>query len=53
LVVRDGDDTLDEARLTGGVRVIGLNNANDWTTDRRRGTGDRRKHPRSDRRKTR
>ena len=53
LVIRDGDDTLDEARLIGGVRVIGLHNANDWTIDRRQGTGDRRKHPRTDRRKTR
>ena len=53
LVIRDGDETLDETRLIGGVRVIGLHDANDATTDRRQGTGDRRKHPRSDRRKTR
>jgi hypothetical protein len=53
LVIRDLDETLDEARLTGGVRVVTPTTANDWTADRRRGTVDRRKHPRTDRRKTR
>ena len=40
----------DEARLTGGVRVIGPHSAHDWNSERRRGVSDRRKRPRNDRR---
>jgi len=54
LVVRVVDEPLDEARLTGGVRVVPRAKADDISkTDRRRGTADRRKHPRTDRRKPR
>ena len=51
LVMRTVDDSLDEARLTGGVRVVPREIATD--SDRRHGIADRRKHPRTDRRKTR
>src|SRR5262245_28255246 len=54
LVIRSGDEQPDEARLTGGVRVVAPDMANDRpnesTPDRRRGTADRRKSPRNDRR---
>jgi hypothetical protein len=51
LVIRSGDEDLDEARLTGGVRVIRPEIAHDAPrSDRRRGVADRRKHPRTDRR---
>jgi len=50
LVMRAVDDSLDEARLTGGVRVVPREIAKD--SDRRHGIADRRKHPRTDRRKT-
>jgi len=51
LVMRVADEALDEARLTGGVRVVTHETANDESrTDRRLGIADRRKHPRTDRR---
>jgi len=51
-VVRIADEPLDEARLTGGVRVVPRAKADDDSkADRRRGTTDRRKRPRTDRRK--
>ena|SRR5436190_16838385 len=51
LVIRSGDEVFDEARLTGGVRVIPPESADDASrSDRRRGLPDRRKRPRSDRR---
>lgn len=50
LVMRATDEPLDEARLTGGVRVVPRTKADD-ETDRRHGVADRRKHPRTDRRK--
>jgi hypothetical protein len=54
LVIRVNDDALDEARLTGGVRVVAPETANDVSTpERRRGIADRRKRPRTDRRKPR
>jgi len=57
LVVRVTDEALDEARLTGGVRVVVFDRAderpNDPAPDRRRGTADRRKRPRTDRRNNR
>lgn len=53
LVMRVTDEPLDEARLTGGVRVVPRAKADDDArADRRQGAVDRRKHPRSDRRKT-
>ena len=52
-VIREADDTLDEARLTGGVRVVATHTAHDWGPDRRRSDADRRKQPRNDRRKSR
>jgi hypothetical protein len=52
LVMRVADESLDEARLTGGVRVIPREIAKDDSrSDRRLGIADRRKHPRTDRRK--
>jgi len=52
LVKRLADEPLDEARLTGGVRVVPRAQADDDSkADRRHGTADRRKHPRTDRRK--
>jgi hypothetical protein len=55
LVIPVNDDELDESRLTGGVRVIPPDTAHDYpnqpTPDRRRNLADRRKHPRTDRRK--
>jgi hypothetical protein len=52
LVMRAADEPLDEARLTGGVRVVPRAKADDDSTpDRRHGAADRRKHPRTDRRK--
>jgi hypothetical protein len=54
LVRRLADEPLDEARLTGGVRVVPRTKADDDSRpDRRDGTADRRKHPRTDRRKPR
>ena len=54
LVMRVADEPLDEARLTGGVRVVPRTEADDDVNpDRRRGVTDRRKHPRTDRRKPR
>jgi hypothetical protein len=54
LVMRVTDDPLDEARLTGGVRVVPLETAaDDSRQNRRHGAMDRRRHPRTDRRKTR
>lgn len=54
LVMRAVDESLDEARLTGGVRVVAREVAADRSTPNRRlGVADRRKHPRTDRRKTR
>ena len=54
LVVRAADEPLDEARLTGGVRVVPRAKADDDSkADRRQGLTDRRKHPRTDRRKPR
>jgi hypothetical protein len=55
LVIRVSDDSLDEARLTGGVRVVAPETANDASppAERRRGIADRRKRPRTDRRKPR
>jgi hypothetical protein len=54
LVLRVTDDILDEARLTGGVRVVTPERADDTSRpDRRAGVPDRRKHPRTDRRKRR
>jgi hypothetical protein len=54
LVMRIADEPLDEARLTGGVRVVPRAKADDDSqSDRRRGVADRRKHPRTDRRKPR
>jgi hypothetical protein len=54
LVMRAVDDPLDETRLTGGVRVVPHEIAmDDSRADRRLGIADRRKHPRTDRRKTR
>jgi hypothetical protein len=54
LVILGGDEQPDDARLTGGVRVVALGTADDRpdasTPDRRRGTADRRKNPRCDRR---
>jgi hypothetical protein len=54
LVIRGSDEQPDDARLTGGVRVVALDTAddrpNESTPDRRRGAVDRRKHPRNDRR---
>ena len=52
LVINQNDETRDEARLTGGVRVIAPHSAHDWNSERRRGVSDRRKHPRNDRRNT-
>ena len=52
LVVRIADEPLDEARLTGGVRVVPRGKADDDAkADRRRGTTNRRKRSRTDRRK--
>jgi hypothetical protein len=52
LVMRAADEALDEARLTGGVRVIPREAAmDDATPDRRLGFADRRKRPRTDRRR--
>lgn len=52
LVMRAADEPLDEARLTGGVRVVPREAAKDDSRpDRRFGIPDRRKHPRTDRRK--
>ena len=52
LVMRIADEPLDEARLTGGVRVIPRETAKDDSgPDRRLGMADRRKRPRTDRRK--
>jgi hypothetical protein len=52
LVMRAVDEPLDEARLTGGVRVVPLESARDDSRpDRRLGMADRRKRPRTDRRK--
>ena len=52
LVKRLADDPIDEARLTGGVLVVPRATAkDDATPDRRFGMADRRKHPRTDRRK--
>jgi len=52
LVKRLTDEPLDEARLTGGVRVVPRAKADDNAAlERRHGTADRRKHPRTDRRK--
>src|SRR5262245_51325309 len=54
LVMRVADEPLDEARLTGGVRVIRPETAKDDSRPNRRlGIPDRRKHPRTDRRKLR
>jgi hypothetical protein len=54
LVMRVTDEPLDEARLTGGVHVFPREIAKDDSpSDRRLGTADRRKHPRTDRRKPR
>ena len=54
LVMRAADEPLDEARLTGGVRVVPRETAmDDSTPNRRLGIADRRKHPRTDRRKLR
>ena len=51
LVIRTEDEAFDEARLTGGVRVIPPEIAHDAPRpDRRRGVPDRRKRPRTDRR---
>ena len=45
---------VDETRLTGGVRVVPRETAmDDRKQDRRHGITDRRKHPRTDRRKLR
>jgi len=52
LVVRAADEPLDEARLTGGVRIVPRPKADDDSkADRRHGLTDRRRHPRTDRRK--
>jgi hypothetical protein len=52
LVMRAADEPLDEGRLTGGVRVVPRATAKDASRpDRRFGIPDRRKHPRTDRRK--
>ena len=52
LVKRLADEPFDEARLTGGVRVVPRTKADDDSKpDRRLGGSDRRKHPRTDRRK--
>jgi hypothetical protein len=55
LVIPVNDERLDEARLTGGVRVIPPETAHDHpnepSPDRRRNLADRRKRPRTDRRK--
>jgi hypothetical protein len=52
LVMRAGDEPLDEARLTGGVRVVPRANADDdLQAERRQGVADRRKRPRADRRR--
>jgi len=54
LVMRAAEEPLDEARLTGGVRVVPREAAaDDARPDRRLGTADRRKRPRTDRRKPR
>jgi hypothetical protein len=53
LVMRVADEPLDEARLTGGVRVVPRVKADDSKSDRRYGVADRRKHPRNDRRQPR
>jgi hypothetical protein len=54
VVMRAADEPLDEARLTGGVRVVPRETAQDDSTpERRRGITERRKHPRTDRRKNR
>ena len=54
LVMRAADEPLDETRLTGGVRVVPRETAmDDRKQDRRHGITDRRKHPRTDRRKLR
>jgi hypothetical protein len=54
LVMRAADEPLDEARLIGGVRVVPSEIAmDDSRADRRHGITDRRKHPRTDRRKMR
>jgi hypothetical protein len=51
LVMRVEDEPLDEALLTGGVRVVPRDTAKDNVRpDRRLGIPDRRKHPRTDRR---
>jgi hypothetical protein len=53
LVMRVADEPLDEARLTGGVRVVRRAKADDDSKpDRRQGAADRRKRPRTDRRKS-
>ena len=52
LVMRPADEPLDEGPLTGGVHVVPRETAmDDSRADRRLGTSDRRKHPRTDRRK--
>ena len=52
LVMRVADEPPDETRLTGGVRVVPRTEADDYSkADRRQGITDRRKHPRTDRRK--
>jgi hypothetical protein len=54
LVMRAADELFDEGPLTGGVRVVPRDTAKDDSrADRRLGIADRRKHPRTDRRKPR
>ena len=54
LVMRVTDEPLDEALLIGGVRVVPRDTAkDDARPDRRLGIPDRRKHPRTDRRRNR
>jgi len=54
LVMRAGDEPLDDGPLIGGVRVVPRETARDDSrSDRRLGIADRRKHPRTDRRKPR
>jgi hypothetical protein len=52
LVMRATDEPFDEGPLTGGVHVVPRDTAKDDSrADRRFGIADRRKHPRTDRRK--
>ncbi len=54
LVKRLADEPMDEGRLTGGVLVVPRETAQDDSrSDRRLGIPDRRRHPRTDRRKPR